>query len=156
MIFLIGAEISYTSQNLRNFDYVLDSENISNRYKNYLTYFVTYVIVKRFENNESFYTVEDIVEKYKMPIRIVNQIINTLKKAEIISEVTTPDYKNVYQPAVDINQLTLKLMETRIDMRGSELFLESKNEQMDAFWQKMLAIQEKTDTIYENILLKDM
>ena len=52
--------------------------------------------------------------------------------------------------------LTLKLMETRIDMRGSELFLESKNEQMDAFWQKMLAIQEKTDTINENILLKDM
>ena len=153
---MIGAEISYTSQNLRNFDYVLDSENISNRYKNYLTYFVTYVIVKRFENNESFYTVEDIVEEYKMPIRIVNQIINTLKKAEIISEVTTPDNKNVYQPAVDINQLTLKLMETRIDMRGSELFLESKNEQMDAFWQKMLAIQEKTDTINENILLKDM
>lgn len=156
LIFLIGAEISYTSQNLRNFDYVLDSENISNRYKNYLTYFVTYVIVKRFENNESFYTVEDIVEEYKMPIRIVNQIINTLKKAEIISEVTTPDNKNVYLPAVDINQLTLKLMETRIDMRGSELFLESKNEQMDAFWQKMLAIQEKTDTINENILLKDM
>ncbi|NLO70725.1 MAG: YihY/virulence factor BrkB family protein [Porphyromonadaceae bacterium] len=156
LIFLIGAEISYTSQNLRNFDYVLDSENISNRYKNYLTYFVTYVIVKRFEQNESPYSVEDIVEKYKMPIRIVNRIINTLKKAEIISEVTTEDYRKVFQPAIDINQLSLKLMESRIDMRGSELFLESKNEQMDAFWQKMLQIQSKTDKITETILLKDL
>lgn len=156
LIFLIGAEISYTSQNLRNFDYVIDSENISNRYKNYLTYFVTYLIVKRFENNEEPYTVDDIVTKYKMPIRIVNQIINTLKKADIISEVITDDIQKAYQPAMDINQLTLKSMETRIDMRGAELFLESKNEEMDSFWQKMLQIQDKTDKINETILLKDL
>lgn len=156
LIFLIGAEISYVSQNLRNFDYALDSEYISNRYNNYLTYFVAYVIVKRFENNEPAYSVEDIVKKYKMPIRIVNRIINTLKNAEIISEVITEDYRKVYQPAIDINQLTLSLLETKIDMRGSELFLESKNEQMDAFWQKMLQVQEKTDKISETILLKDL
>ncbi len=156
LIFLIGAEISYASQNLRNFDYVIDSENISNRYKNYLTYFVMYVIIKRFENNESPYTVEDIVTKYRMPIRIVNQIINTLKKADIVSEVITDDAKTAYQPAIDIHQLTIKTMETRIDMRGAELFLESKNDEMDAFWQKMLAIQDKTDKINEDILLKDL
>ena len=156
LIFLIGAEISYASQNLRNFDYVIDSENISNRYKNYLTYFVMYVIVKRFENNETPYTVEDIVTNYRMPIRIVNQIINTLKKAKIISEVVTDETKTAYQPAIDIHQLTIKTMETKIDMRGAELFLESKNDKMDAFWQKMLTIQDKTDKINEDILLKDL
>ena len=46
-------------------DYVLDSEHISNRYNNYLTYFVAYVIVKRFENNEPAYSVEDIVKSTK-------------------------------------------------------------------------------------------
>ena len=156
LIFLIGAEISYISQNLRNFDYALDSEKISNRYKNYLTCFVAYVIVKRFENNEAAYSVEEIVEKYKMPIRIVNNIISTLKNAGIISEIATDDYKKTYQPAVDINQLTLKMLETKIDKRGSELFLESKNEQMDAFRQKILAIQNKKDAVSEKILLKDL
>ncbi|MFV0392435.1 MAG: YihY/virulence factor BrkB family protein [Paludibacteraceae bacterium] len=156
LIFLIGAEISYTSQNLKNFDYRRDSDNISSRYKKYLTYFVAYCIVKRFENNEAPYTVDEIVEKYKMPIRIVNQIINTLKNSAIISEVIIDDSKTVFQPAIDINQLTIKLMDAKITMRGSELFLESKNDEMDAFWQKMLAIQDETDKINEHILLKDL
>ncbi|MBP8904072.1 MAG: YihY/virulence factor BrkB family protein, partial [Paludibacteraceae bacterium] len=37
LIFLIGAEISYVSQNLRHFDYEVDTDTISNRYKRSLT-----------------------------------------------------------------------------------------------------------------------
>ena len=36
--------------NINNFDFELDTNNISSRYKNFLTLFLTYVIVKQFED----------------------------------------------------------------------------------------------------------
>jgi membrane protein len=157
LIFLVGAEISYTSQNLRNFDYLVDSENISDRYKNNLTYFVAFIIVKRFEKNAPPLTVEEIVSEYKMPIRIVNQIVGILKQADIISEINLDNGVSVaYQPAVDINQLTLNLLQSKVETKGSELFLESKSEEMDHFWQQIIALQEKRDEIFNEILVKDI
>ena len=39
LIVLLGAEISYASQNIQNFDYEMDARNISRKYKNFLTLF---------------------------------------------------------------------------------------------------------------------
>ena len=50
LIVLLGAEISYVSQNIQNFEYESDAKNISTRYKNFLTLFITHIIVKQFEN----------------------------------------------------------------------------------------------------------
>ena len=156
LIFLIGAEISYVSQNLRNFEYEVDTDNISRRYKRYLTIFVTYIIVKRFEANEPPMTDEQIVNQYKMPIRLLNQILTSLRDSNILAVTENEKGIKAYIPAIDINQLTLKSMDSKLDMKGSELFLEYKNEEMDVFWQKMLSVQAKTDVIYDEILLKDI
>ncbi|HNX89758.1 MAG TPA: YihY/virulence factor BrkB family protein, partial [Paludibacteraceae bacterium] len=155
-IFLIGAEISYVSQNLRNFDYEVDTDNISNRYKLYLEFFVAYIIVKRFEQSKPPMTVEDIVSEYKLPIRLLNQILTVLTNSNIIIPVKKDKIETAYQPAVDINQLTINKMYSKIDLTGSDLFLNSKNEEMDAFWQKMRELQSKTDKLREDILLKDI
>lgn len=69
LIVLLGAEISYASQNISNFDFELDTNNISTRYKNFLTLFLTYVIVKQFEEQKPPLSAEQIVLKYKLPIR---------------------------------------------------------------------------------------
>lgn len=156
LIFLIGAEISYVSQNLRNFDYEVETENISNRYKKQLTLFVAYVIVKQFEANEPSLSEEQIVNKYKLPIRLLNQILAELKKCGIIAVTENEKRVKTYLPAVDINQLTLNDILQRIDTNGSELFLENKNEEMDAFWQKITAIQQNIDKTNLKILLKDL
>ena len=86
----------------------------------------------------------------------MNEILTELTESHIIATTETKKGVKAYLPAVDINQLTLKTMEMKLDMKGSELFLEYKNEAMDAFWQKMISIQEKTDVIHEEILLKDL
>ncbi len=156
LIFLIGAEISYASQNLRHFDYEIDTENISNRYKRNLTLFVAYVIIKQFEANEPPLTEDDIVSRYKLPIRLLNQILTDLSDAQIIAITQTDKGVNAYLPAMDINQITLKTLDIKLDVNGAELFLEDKNEEMDEFWQKMLAIQTKTDVIRDEILIKDL
>ena len=156
LIFLIGAEISYASQNLRHFDYEVDTDNISRRYKRNLTLFVTYVIVKRFQANEPPMTEDQIVSQYKLPIRLLNQILTDLTNSNILATTETTKGVKAYLPALDINQLSLKTLDHKLDMNGAELFLEYKNEEMDAFWQKMLAIQIKSDAIRDEILIKDL
>ena len=69
-------------------------------------------------------------------------------------EVITEDYRKVYQPAIDINQLDFEFIETKIDMRGSSYFNSKRTN--GCVLAKMLQVQEKTDKISETILLKDL
>ena len=89
--------------------------------------FVTYVIVKRFQANEPPLTQEQIVSQYKLPIRLLNTILTDLTESQIIASTESRKGVKAYLPAIDINQLTLKTMEMKLDMKGSELLL-AKND----------------------------
>lgn len=157
LIVLLGAEISYVSQNMQHFEYELDSKNISTRYKNFLTLFITYIIVKRFENQEPALSSNQIAEKYKLPIRLVNQLISKLVEVSILIDVYSEKTKsNTYIPAFDINKLTVKELYSRLDIHGSELFLKQKNELLDSFWQKTLDMKKQSDEYLNKILIKDL
>ena len=157
LIVLLGAEISFASQNFKNYDYEVDTKNISTRYKNFLTLFIAHFVVKQFERQEPPLSSENIAEINKLPIRLVNQILSTLVDSGVLIEVFNDTTKlKSYIPAIDINQLTMKLVNAKIETLGSELFLTSKNEQLDDFWQKTLKIKEQMDQPIDELLLKDI
>jgi len=157
LIILLGAEISYASQNIKNFEYEVDTNNISTRYKNFLTLFITYIIVKQFEEQKPPLSSDQIATKYKLPIRLVNQLITKLVEVAILNEVFSEISKlKTFQPAIDINQLTVNMLFSKLEMHGSELFLTNKNELLDSFWQKTLDIKLHSDTVTKQILVKDI
>lgn len=157
LIVLLGAEISYVSQNMQNFEYEIDSRNISPRYKNFLTLFITYIIVKQFEEQKPALTTNQISEKYRLPIRIVNMLISKLVDVEILIEVESEKKKaKTYFPAFDINKLTVNMLYSKLDMHGSELFLIQKNELLDSFWQKTLEMKAQSEEHLNDILIKDL
>lgn len=157
LIILLGAEISYISQNIHNFEYEVDSKNMSTRYKNFLTLFITYIIVKQFEEQKPALTANQIAEKYRLPIRIVNMLISKLVDVSILVEINGEKAKaKTYLPAFDINQLTVNLLFSKLDMHGSELFLTPKNELLDSFWQKTLDMKERSEEHLNKILVKDL
>ena len=141
---------------MRHFDYQNDTDNISLRYKRNLTVFVVHIIVKRFQNNQPPLTVDDIVSEYKLPIRLLNQILTSLTDANIIAATENDKAVKAYLPAIDINGLSLNMVEQKLDTQGSELFLESKNEEMDAFWKEIITLQEKSHELSQSVLIKDM
>ena len=155
LIVLFGAEISYASQNIQNFEYEFDTNHISRRYKNFLTLFITYVIVKQFEAQRPALTAENIAHEYRLPIRIVNQLIAKLVEVAVLVEVMEGK-TSTYLPAFDINQLTVNLLYSKLDNHGSELFLTNKNELLDSFWQKTLTLKEFSDESTKHILVKDL
>lgn len=157
LIVLLGAEISYASQNIQNYDYEIDSRNISHRYKNFLTLFVTYIIVKQFEAQKSPYSSLQIASEFRLPIRLVNQILTHLVEAGILIEVFYSSEKTkTFLPAFDINQLTIQLLFEKTESYGSEDFLTNKNKILDSFWHKTIEMEKKTDLLSDNTLIKDI
>lgn len=157
LIVLLGAEISYASQNIKNFDYDIDTRDISNRYKNFLTLFITYEVVKQFENQKPPLSSEKISEEYKLPIRLVNQILTRLVETSVLIEVYGEKSKaKTFLPAFDINKLTLSLFNSKLEKYGSEQFLSTKNEKLDEFWQKTLDIKQNSEEYTDKILIKDI
>jgi membrane protein len=157
LIILLGAEISYASQNIKNFDYEVDTKNISSRYKNFMTLFITHLVVKQFEDQKPPLSSEQIATNYKLPIRLVNQILNQLTEVAILIEVYHDSSKSkTYQPAIDINQMTVNLVFAKLEKNGAELFLTSKNELLDSFWQKTLEIKKQSIEQTNHILVKDI
>ena len=64
---------------------------------------LTYVIVKRFENKQSPLRNDRIAATYKLPIRLVNQLLSELTANGIITEIRDDELKTKsYQPAMDI------------------------------------------------------
>ena len=157
LIVLLGAEISYASQNLRNYDYEGDSNTISIRYKKFLTLFLTYVIVKRFEAGEPPLKNDEITKIYKLPIRLVNLILSELTDTGFITEIHDDDFRTkAYQPAMDINKLTVKMLVDKYESKGAELFLSNKNPILDEFWNKHFKLKISSIKSGDNILIKDI
>lgn len=157
LIVLLGAEISYASQNIQNYDYEIESRNISHRYKNFLTLFITYVIVKQFEAQKTPYSSLQIASEYRLPIRLVNQILTQLVEAGVLIEVFYSSEKTkTFLPSIDINQLTIQFLFEKTESYGSEDFLTNKNVILDNFWHKNIEMKKNSDLLSDNTLIKDL
>lgn len=158
LICLFGAEISYASQNVNKFSFERDSKNITRRYKDFLTLLIASLIVKRFAKGEKPYTADELSETYRIPIRITTDILYLLTDLNIISETRYGEDERIvhYQPAMDINQLSVGLLFAKIDERGSENFKIDTSGLFNKEWKALLKTRE--DMMRENagILLKDI
>lgn len=69
------------------FSFDRDTQNISRRYRDFISILIMSLIAKRFENNETPYTAEEISEEHRIPIRLTNQILYQLQEIHLIHEV---------------------------------------------------------------------
>ena len=159
LICLFGAELSYASQNVKKFSFERDSKHISRRYKDFLTLLIASLIVKRFEKEDTPpYTADELSNTYRIPIRITTQILYLLTELGIIIEVNYGEDERVayYQPATDINKLTVGELLNRLDRFGSENFKIDTNELFNKEWETLLHTREDMTRTYNHILLKNL
>ena len=129
LICLFGAELSYASQN-----------------------------VKRFVKGEKPYTADELSDAYRIPIRITTQILYLLTELNIIIEVNygNDDRVAYYQPAIDVNKITVSYLLTRMDEYGSENFKIDTSKLFSKEWKALLKTREDMIKANDNILLKDL
>lgn len=157
-ICLFGAELTYAGQNIRNFNFDKDTQNISRRYRDFISIIILSLIAKRFANNEPPYTAEDISEERHIPIRLTNQVLYQLQEINLIHEVVTDEKSEsiAYQPSMDINQLNVGILLDRLDTYGSENFKIDKDEEFSEEWKVLVNSREEYYKKASKVLLKDL
>ena len=158
LICLFGAELSYASQNVKKFSFERDSKSISRRYKDFLTLLIASLIIKRFVKGEKPYTADELSDAYRIPIRITTQILYLLTELNIIIEVNygNDDRVAYYQPAIDVNKITVSYLLTSMDKHGSEHFKLDTSKLFSKEWKALLKTREDMIKANDNILLKDL
>lgn len=158
LLCLFGAEMVYASQNVKKFGFERDSKNISRRYKDFLVILITTLIIKRFENGEKPYTADELSDEYQIPIRLTTEILYLLTEINILIEVKNDDDDRIarYQPAIDINKISVGYLLRKIDEFGSENFKIDVTKTFKKEWSALLKTREDLFKPNDNVLLKDL
>jgi membrane protein len=115
------------------------------------------LIIKNFSAGDKPVSAEMITSTLKIPVRLVRDLLEDLNKSGLVSVIHENEHKEwLYQPAMDINKLSVNFVLRRLDNKGSEhmVFLKSKeydkvNLMLDRF-DKLVADSES------NILVRDL
>lgn len=157
IVVLLGAEISFANQNVSRYEFESEALNISNYQKRALTLMIMSLIVKNFVNGEPPAGTEAISVKLKIPVRLVRDIVQDLNAVGLVSMIHGNDDKErLYQPARDINSLTICFVLSRLDKKGIEQTTVLKNkefEKITAMLAKFDRMKAKSDS---NMLIKDI
>ena len=157
LLILTGAELSYSIQNKEKLDFAADTVRMSRRYKDYLTLYICQQIIQRFEKGLTPLTANEIAQADNLPVRNVNNLLSRLTEVKILCKVMPEnELEEVrYQPAMDINKITVGLVISYIEQQGEAEFFTNLPEPMNAFWPRWQAIR-KQATDYQNWLVKDL
>ncbi len=157
-IVLIGAEIAYAAQNVRNYYFEKETKNVSHRYRYFISILFMNVLCKRFEKEEGPMTMSDLSTQYKIPARLTSWTLNRLLEMNLISEIHHHKNKDViyYQPAVDINQLTVGMLYERMFAHGIEDFAIDVDEVYHNQWKALRDVEMCMQQKGNQTLIKDL
>jgi len=156
-VVLFGAELSFAHQNVDTYEYEPDSRRVSPAFKKVLTLQIAHVLVKNFSNGEKPLTDIEICTRLKMPIRLVHIVLHDLVRSRVVSEIRTRrDRQFAYQPARDINSLTIKYVIDAIDQNGTNSIPVAQTEEFVAISKAIDNFREEMEASPANKLLKDI
>ena len=156
-ICLYGAQLCYVAQNLHNFSFSKETENISRRYHDFLCILILSLICKRFQTDKDPYTAEALSNEHKIPIRLTKKILYELQDLRMLSEtpIEGDDEAVGYLPSIDINRMNVAMLLSRLDEAGSEAF-KIDRDRYNAPWEALTKARVDFYDHTEKILLKDL
>jgi membrane protein len=157
-IVLIGAEIAYAAQNVQNYYFEKETKNVSHRYRYFVSILIMNVICKRFEKGEAPVTMNELTGQYQLPARLIHWTLNRLLEMKFISETRDLGKKDImaYQPAMDINKLTVGLLYKKMFEHGTEDFEIDVEALSHSSWHSLLDLEDCMTKQGNDKLIKDL
>ena len=157
LIVLYGAELSFAHQNVDTYEFEPDVLQASHRFKTLLALQITAHLIKNFIKGERPVTAREISDKMEIPLRFVNEIIFELNESNIISAAEIEgDGEHGYQPAIDINVLTIQYVINAMEKRGINEMPFTGNTEFAHLSASMDAFGKKIEQLPDNKLLKEL
>lgn len=157
IVVLLGAELSFANQNVSRYEFESEALNISNYQKRALLLMIMQKIIHNFSTGEKPISAETIAVTLKIPVRLARDILQDLTSVNLVSIIHENEQKErLYQPALDINKLTVSYVLSQLDKSGVSQIMVAKNKDYD----KIIYMLEKFDKLIAksdyNILIKDL
>ncbi|MGR8999759.1 MAG: YihY/virulence factor BrkB family protein [Gammaproteobacteria bacterium] len=155
MIVLFGCEVAFFLQNYENYRNNNRFSDLSFSLKKVIALQTTHLIIKNFMQLNNPLTATEIAAKLVIPIAIIQSVLAKLKASHIIVEFKNQDEEDeVYQPAVDINILTIAYVINALEQCGQNHLADITQEQV--FMDAVNNFSELMETSEQNRLLKDI
>ncbi len=156
-VVLFGAEFSFASQNVATYEYEPDSSRVSQAFKKLLTLQVAHLLIRNFSGCEPPLTDSQISMRLEMPIRLLHQILYDLVESGLFIETRTKDNSTYgYQPACDINKLTIKSILEAIEHHGTDDIPVAQSEELTVLSDSLKQFNQEMENSPANKLLKDI
>ena len=157
LIVLYGAELSFAYQNVDTYEFEPDALQASHRIKILLSLQITHYLIKNFISGIEPATARIISNQLEIPIRFVNEILFGLVKSNILTTTEVAGNGELgYQPARDINGLTVQYIIDAIEKRGLNQMPFSHGPEYAIFSNTLDLFEKTINSIPENKLLKDL
>lgn len=154
MIVLLGCEIAFYIQNYDIHQSHDRFGNLSFRLKKALALQVTQLIVKNFQQMQQPLSAEQTAAKLVIPIAVIKLVLGFLVTSHILLEYKPDeDTDEVYQPALDINQISIAYVINALEACGQNHLPDIYQEQQ--FMAALNQFRELMEQSDQNGLLKD-
>lgn len=152
---LIGSLVCYASQNIGQFAFFENVENISQSYRRRVTVAVMTLIVKRFEMGRKPLTIVGISKGYDLPENLVRLIAIKLHDIGLVAfEEAEGDLGyHPLLPALDINKITVGETLRRLDQYGDSDFIPDFNDKYGTINTILSSVEDAMTDSSDKILL---
>ena len=153
---LFGAEYAYARQHVDTWKFRYESMQMSPNHKRKLVLLIFYHMIENFKSEEKKpLSVSNISALVDVPYRFIHDICLELEHCELISQLQDDDAIR-YQPALDINQIDMHLVMTKLDANGYEGFKINEDQKLVEIEHLMHALDSAIKNSKANLYLKDL
>ena len=157
IILLLGAELAFANQNVTRFEFEYQSLNVSQHQKKALSLMIMKTIVNNFTMGEKALSSEGLSRNLRIPVRLVRDILQDLTDSRLVSVIHEEEHHDrLYQPAMDVNKMTVSFILSKLERKGSDQQLFNQNGEYD----KMTGMLDEFEALIaaseSNILINDL
>ena len=155
LITLAGAALTYAAQNYYNFAHANQVSDISPRYADELALGMLALMAKRFSERKPAVTRSELLCDLDLPAMLADRLLERLQRAGLISTITTDD-EPAYQPAYDVNQLTVTSALDALSRIGNSQFIAKADRRFKSLHKHVEKLHDAQLSTHGDMLLHDL
>ncbi len=157
LIVLFGAEISFSYQYVDTYEFEPEFRQISPAFKRLLTLQVANRVISTFSKGKMPLTASNLSQALEIPIRLVQQLLDELVESEIFSITEIKENEKLaYQPARDINIITIKSIIEALEHKGVDNIPVAQTPELQSLSEVLSTFSDEIEKSPANLLLKDI
>ena len=157
LIVLFGAEVSFAYQYVDTYEFEPDRRQISPAFKRLLTLQIAHRVISTFSKGKMPQTASKLSQTLEIPIRLVQEVLDELVDSDILSIAEIKgNEKLAYQPARDINIITIKSIIEALEQKGVDNIPVAQTPELQSLSEVLWTFSAEIEKSPANCLLKDI